>query len=78
MNMEFVWWVTGILATVAALRFVWMVFRKLTSKEALTAILEKAGEGMENCAEKLKDKALEKRLKKEEQKAKQEMTYTIR
>lgn len=78
MNMEFIWWCTGILATIASLRFIWLVFRKLTSKEALTAILEKASDGFENAAEKLKDKALEKRLKKEEQKAKQEMTYTIR
>lgn len=78
MNMELVWWFTGVMATIAALRFVWMFFKKMTSKESLTAILEKASDGLENAAEKLKDRAMEKRLKKEEQKAKQEMTYTIR
>ena len=48
--MEIVQWLIGVLATVAAIRFVWMIFRNLTNKENMVYILEKADRGLRNTA----------------------------
>lgn len=51
--MQFVWWLTGVLATLGGIKFVWMVFKKLTSKENLEAVLDRAEDGMNNTADRI-------------------------
>ena len=51
--MEFVWWLVSVLATFAAIRFVWMVFRRLTSKENMQLMLDKMNNGMHNTADRV-------------------------
>lgn len=65
--MNFVWWVVGLCSMMAALRFVILVFKRLTSKENMNAFLDKATDGMHNSVEKLSDylKKKKKRKKKD-------------
>ena len=70
--MNFVWWLTGVLATLAALKFVFLVFRKLTSKESMNAVIERAQEGMHDAANKVVKKIQTK--KNNQKKEKQERT----
>lgn len=49
--MNFVWWLVDVLAPIAAVKFVWIVFRKLTSKEMMSAMLDKANNGIHDTAE---------------------------
>ena len=51
--MQFVWWLTGVCATVAACRFVILVFKRLTSKESLNSMLDRANYGLHNAANKV-------------------------
>lgn len=65
--MQFVWWMTGVLATITAVRFVVLVFKRLTSKENMNYLLDRANDGLHNTADKvgnyLKDKNQKKKKK---------------
>ena len=64
--MEFVWWLTGMLAMITASRFVILVFRKVTSKENMNRLLDKAGDGMNHAADKVTDYIRDKKRRKNE------------
>ena len=70
--MEFVWWLVSVLATFAAIRFVWMVFRRLTSKETMQLMLDKMNNGMHNTADRvamwIKSKPKKRKKKKNDRK----------
>lgn len=51
--MEFVWWLTGVCATIAACKFVIAVFRRLTSKNSMNAFLDRAEDGFYNSADRV-------------------------
>ena len=48
--MQFLWWLTGVMAVIAGCRFILLVFRKLTSKESMEAVLNKAENGLKKTA----------------------------
>ena len=71
--MKFVFWFAGILATIAALRFVIEVFKRITSKQNMSSLLDRAEDGIKNTAEKTANFIKEKRKEK-----KNEPVVTIR
>ena len=62
--MEFLWWLTGVFATIMAIRFLILVFKRISSKENLEAIIDKAQDGIRNGAEKVGDYVKNKKNKK--------------
>lgn len=50
-TMGFVQWLIGVLATISAIKFVWMIFKSLTSKENMRRVMEKANDGLHDAAE---------------------------
>ena len=73
--MQFVWWLTGVLATVAMCKFVLLVFKKLTSKENLETVLEKANNGLHDAADNVGEYL---KKKQRQRKKKNRCTVTIR
>lgn len=69
--MQFVWWITGVLATITGVRFVFIVFKRLTSKENINLLVDRANEGLHNTADKvefyIKKKQKERAKKKKEE-----------
>lgn len=63
--MEFVWWLTGVLAMIAAIKFVILVFKRLTSKDALNAVLDRAQDGMANTADRVANYVKKKKAEKD-------------
>ena len=51
--MQLVWWFAGVLATLAGIKFVFAVFRKLTSKEQIDNLMQKANDGIHNTSERV-------------------------
>ncbi len=49
--MQFIWWLTGVLAIITGCRFVLMVFKKVTSKENMASVIDHAQQGMMNAAD---------------------------
>lgn len=73
--MQFVWWLVGVMASFAAVRFVILVFKRLTSKENMNAILDTATDGAHNLADKIGDYFRE---RKERRKQENQPIVTIR
>lgn len=69
--MQFVWWLTGVIATITACRFVILVFKKLTSKENMEDLIDSMGAGLNRAANKVGDGI---RMRKEQRKQKKETT----
>lgn len=65
--MQFAWWLTGIMASFVAIRFVWRVFKRLASKENLDAIVDNAANGMKRTATNMGNYFKQRKQKKEEQ-----------
>ena len=65
--MELVLWLTGVLVTIAGCRFVILVFKRLTSREAMNDLIDKASEGFHNAADKVANNIKEKKKKKNEE-----------
>lgn len=80
--MEIVQWLISVLAPVAAIRFVWMIFRNLTSKENMCYMLEKADNGLRNTANSFSDwmkkKSKERKKKQNQKRREQRPIVTIR
>jgi len=72
MNWSLVWWFFGVCATLTALKFVIVLFRSIFNKETMQNAIETAGnkisETSEKMTEKIKEKAAERRVRKEEEK----------
>ena len=76
--MQFVWWLTGVIATVTACRFVFLVFRRLTSKENLEALIDSAACGIGNAANGISNKIQKRKQLKREKEEAAECRVTIR
>lgn len=82
--MGFVQWLIGVLATFAAIKFVWMIFRSITSKENMRMMMDKANDGLHDAAEdvsywiKKKNTERKKKKKEKEAEAKRQPIVTIR
>ena len=72
MNWELVKWIVGVLLTFAAIKFVWTAFRSLFSKETMEDMLDTMGDKISDAShavtKKLKKKAMERRVQKQENK----------
>ena len=51
--MQFVWWLTGVMATITACRFVILVFKRLTCKASMEDLIDKASNGFHSAADKV-------------------------
>lgn len=51
--MQIVWWLTGVLVTISAIRFVFLVFKKLMTKDNMNDLIDRANEGIHNAANKV-------------------------
>ena len=69
MNWDFVKWVAGVLLTLAAIKFVWTVFRTLFSKETMENVIDTVADKIHSAGEKMteviKDAAASHAAKKE-------------
>lgn len=73
--MGIVQWLISVLAPVVAIRFVWMIFKYLTSKENMCYMLEKADNGLRNTANTFSDwmkKKSKERKKRQNQKRREQ------
>jgi DNA-binding transcriptional regulator GbsR (MarR family) len=74
MNWGLVGWFFGVLLTLAALKFVWTVFRTLFSKETMEDVIDAAGDKIhdlgENMTNSMKKAAAKRRAKKKAEEAK--------
>lgn len=64
--MQFVWWLTGVLAVILGCKFVIQVFRRLGSKENLEEFIDRAQDGMNAAADRVGNYMKQKRKQKEE------------
>lgn len=64
--MQFIWWLTGVVATITACRFVILVFKKLTSKENMEALIDSATDGIARSANNVADRIRSKKREKKE------------
>ena len=76
--MQFVWWLTGVIATITACRFVILVFKRLTSKESLEALIDSAACGIGNAANNVSNKIQKRKELKREKEEATECRVTIR
>lgn len=53
MNMQFVWWLTGVLLTIAGCKFVIAVFKRIANKDTFDTILDNATNGINHTADKV-------------------------
>ena len=60
--MQVLWWLTGCLAIIAGCRFIILAFRRLTSKENMNALIDRAEDGFQNTFDKI-EKNFKKRKK---------------
>lgn len=66
--MEFVLWLAGVLATVTACKFVFAVFKRISSKDNLADVIDIANQGISNGANKLVDSIKKRKERKHEEK----------
>lgn len=53
MNLQFVLWVCGVLATWIALKFVFLLFKRLGSRNALNDVIDSAEDKLNDAADKV-------------------------
>ena len=53
MNWNLVLWFAGIMVTFVGLKFVWVLFRTLFSKESMEDVVDAIGDGIHNASEKV-------------------------
>lgn len=66
--MQFVWWLTGVCVVIGCCRFVLLVFKRLTSRENMNDLIDRASDGFHNAAERVADSIKQKREKKKDEK----------
>lgn len=74
--MKFVFWLTGVCAIIAACKFVILVFKKVTSKENMNEMLDRANYGLQDAANRAAswyDKNKERRKKQKVEKENERM-----
>lgn len=73
--MQFVYWLTGVCITIACCKIVLRVFRRLTSKDNIDDMIDRATDGINNTADRVADSI---RQKKEQRKKEKQPIVTIR
>ena len=69
MNWSLVAWVAGVLLTFAGIKFVWVLFRTLLSKETMEDVVDSIGDSIHNAGERMAT-AVKKSAQKHRQKKK--------
>lgn len=82
MNWELIAWFAGVVATLYGLKFVIVLFRTLFSKQTMVRVIDSAGRGAANTAdrvtEKLREKVEERRERKQREKEENKPVVIIR
>lgn len=63
--MEFIWWLTGVCATIAGIKFVILLFKRVTSKENLNAFIDSAEDHMNNGVKRVENYFKKKKAEKD-------------
>ena len=72
--MQFVWWLAGVLATLAACKFLLRIFKRLTGKENIDKLINTASTKLTNAADNFVDHFQDRKAQKEIQKHVQQRT----
>lgn len=63
--MKLVWWFAGVMATIYGIKFVIAVFQRLTGKQQINSLIDKANKGIQTTAQKTAEYIKQKREEKD-------------